>query len=188
MQASFIVASPGVKLPDFPSASQQAVETADLLRQLLDVQREQLAFHRGMAMNNDAVARCKRFLDKWQGEFPEIASVTKTVLPAVERMYLKMIEELTEKLNADDIDEFESEYVLGEFLDKYGTRLNQLSTIINQLSPIADAAPRASSMSPASRRPRAWVECAQIPAKQSACSSSRTLLPVSPSRSDLRRP
>ncbi len=139
MQASFIVASPGVKLPEFPSASQQAVETADLLRQLLDVQREQLAFQRNLAMNNDAVARSRRFLEKWQDEFPEIAGVTKTVLPAVERMYLRMIEELTDKLS-DEADELENEYVLGEFLDKYGARLNQLSTIINNLSPIADAA------------------------------------------------
>jgi len=141
MQASFIVASPGVRLPDFPSASQQAVETADLLRQLIDVQREQLQLSRAVAMNNDAGARWRRFLDKWQAEYPDVATQCKTVLPAVERMYLSMIQDLTERLSGEDVDDLESEYVLNEFLDKYGTRLNQLSVIINQLSPIADAAP-----------------------------------------------
>src|SRR6266404_4557869 len=38
-------------------------------------------------------------------------------------------------------------------------------------SPTAEAAPRADSTSPCSSRPRCCVECAQIPAKQSACNS-----------------
>ena len=47
-------------------------------------------------------------------------------------------------------------------------------------SPTAAAAPTAESMSPASSRSRCWVEWAQIPAKQSAWSSSRTEAPVAP--------
>lgn len=139
MNPSIICASPGIRLPEVSSASQQAVETADLLRQLLDVQREQLALSRAIAMNNDPVLRWRRFLDKWTGEFPDIAHTCKTVLPTIERVYLTMMTELTERLQSDDED-FDSEFVLGEFLDKYGMRLNQLSTIIGQLSPMADAA------------------------------------------------
>ena len=41
-------------------------------------------------------------------------------------------------------------------------------------SPTAEAAARASSTSPSSRSRRSLVECAQTPARQSACSSSRT--------------
>ena len=70
-----------------------------------------------------------------------MAASCKSVLPTIERVYLTMIDELTRKLTDEDADELESEYVLNEFLDKYGTRLQQLSVIINQLTPIADAAP-----------------------------------------------
>jgi hypothetical protein len=141
MQSSIIVASPGLQLPDLPSASQQAVETADLLRQLLDVQREQLHLARVAAMNNDGVARWRRFLDRHAEEFPDIAADCKAVLPTMERTYLRMIRELADRLASDEPDDFDSEYLLGEFLDKYGLRLNQLGTIIGQLSPIADTVP-----------------------------------------------
>ena len=124
-----------------PSASQQAVETADLLRQLIDVQREQLNLARAVAMNADPTLRWRKFLDRWQEEFPGIGQSCKDVLPTMERIYLKMIRELTDRLHSDEVDDFDSEFVLGEFLDKYGMRLNQLGTIIGQLSPIADATP-----------------------------------------------
>ncbi|CAN5396877.1 hypothetical protein BH11PLA2_BH11PLA2_18390 [soil metagenome] len=138
---SIIVASPGFRLPDVPSASQQSIETADLLRQMLDVQREQLAHARQATANADALGRWRRFLDRWKDEFPDIAVTCKQVLPAMERVYLKMIGELADRLNSDEVDDFDSEFVLGEFLDKYGQRLNQLGTIIGQLSPIADTVP-----------------------------------------------
>lgn len=141
MNAPLIVASPGVRLPDVPTASQQAVETADLLRQLIDIQREQLALSRAIILNNDAGLKWRKFLERWQQEFPDIASACKTVLPIMERVYMKMIRELVDRLNSDEVDDFDSEYALGEFLDKYGMRLNQLNTIISQLSPIADTAP-----------------------------------------------
>lgn len=140
MNSSILVTSPGIRLPEIPTASQQAIETADLLRQLIDLQREQLALSRAIAMNNDPILRWRRFLEKWQKEFPEIAINSKSVLPAIERVYLNMMTELTERLASDEIGDFDSEFVLGEFLDKFGMRLNQLSTIIGQLSPMADAA------------------------------------------------
>lgn len=141
MNGPLIVASPGIRLPDVPTASQQAVETADLLRQLIDIQREQLALSRAIVLNNDAGLKWRKFLERWQVEFPDIASACKTVLPTMERVYMKMIRELVDRLNSDEVDDFDSEYALGEFLDKYGMRLNQLNTIISQLSPIADTAP-----------------------------------------------
>src|SRR3954468_22919061 len=99
MNSSVIVTAPPVQLPALPSASQQAVETADLLRQLIDLQKEQLMLARQAAANNDALSRWRRFLDKWAEEFPGIAQDCKAVLPAMERVYLKMIRELTERLH-----------------------------------------------------------------------------------------
>jgi hypothetical protein len=153
MNPSIIVAAPGLRLPDVPSASQQAVETADLLRQLLDVQREQLHCARFLAMNSDGLAKWKKFLDRWTTEFPEIATDCKAALPVMERVYLKMIAELVDRLKTDDPDDFDSEYVLGEFLDRYGQRIHQLGTIIGQLSPIADTVPAAAPETAPAKEP-----------------------------------
>ena len=38
-------------------------------------------------------------------------------------------------------DAFDSEFALGEFLDKFGMKLGQLGQIINQIMPLAEAAP-----------------------------------------------
>ena len=58
----------------------------------------------------------------------------------VERAYLNLIRELTDKLREGGGD-LDDEFVLGEFLDRYGMRLNQLGTILGQLGTLADAAP-----------------------------------------------
>ena len=71
----------------------------------------------------------------------EIGPAAKQVLPVIERVYLKMIQELADKLRGDDPDDLDNEYVLAEFLDRYGMRLSQLGTIMGQLAPIADATP-----------------------------------------------
>ena len=48
---------------------------------------------------------------------------------------------LVHQLCGDDPEDLDNEFVLAEFLDKYGMRLSQLGTIMGQLAPIAEAAP-----------------------------------------------
>jgi hypothetical protein len=107
----------------------------------LDVQKEQLAIAKAAAAGNDPVARWRGFLNRWQADFPDVGPAAKEVLPVVERVYLKLIQELADKLRGDDPEDLDNEYVLAEFLDRYGMRLSQLATIMGQLAPIADATP-----------------------------------------------
>jgi hypothetical protein len=62
-------------------------------------------------------------------------------LPALERTYLGLIRDLTERVNSADIDELDDEFVLSEFLDRFGIRLGQMGNILSQLAPLAEAAP-----------------------------------------------
>jgi hypothetical protein len=135
------VAPPNLKLPAAPPSQLAAGETADLLRQLLDVQKEQLGLAKQAAAAADHQARWRNFLARWQEEFPDVGPACKEVLPVVERAYLRMMLELANRLRGDDPDDLENEYTLAEFLDKYGHRLAQLGTIVSQLSPLADATP-----------------------------------------------
>ena len=57
MSTPIYVNPPGLRLPDAPSQPVAATETADLLRQLLDIQKEQLALARAQAANQDQIAR-----------------------------------------------------------------------------------------------------------------------------------
>jgi hypothetical protein len=141
MSTPIYVTAPGIRLPDAPPAPASVDETADLLRQLLDVQKEQLSLAKAAATAGDGMARWRGFLARWQTEFPDIGPAVKQVLPVIERVYLKMIQELADRLRGDEPDDLDSEFTLAEFLDRYGMRLSQLGTIMSQLAPIAEAAP-----------------------------------------------
>ena len=139
----YVVSSPvqmPADLPPVPSS-----EVGDLLRQMLDVQREQVQLLKSQVAAQDGLAKWRAFLSRWDGEFPNIGGACKEILPVLERAYLGMIRELTDRVRAGERDDLDNEYVMGEFLDRYGTRLGQLGNIISQLSPIADAAPPATT-------------------------------------------
>lgn len=141
MNPPIFVTPPSVQVPDPPPVPLPAAESVELLRQLVEVQKEQLALAKAHAAAADSLGRWRALLARWRDEFPDVGPACKRVLPAFERVYLRMIQELTDRLSGEEADDLENEFALAEFLDKYGMRLAQLGTIIGQLSPIADAAP-----------------------------------------------
>jgi hypothetical protein len=119
-----------------PSLSHEAV---DLLRQLLEVQREQLNHLRASAAAHDNGARWRAFLNRWQDEFPDLSDTCRKALPVLEQTYGKLISELTEHLASNGSDALDNDFALQEFLDRYGMRLGQLGTILNLVAPLAEA-------------------------------------------------
>jgi len=124
-------------LPD-PGPSREVV---DLLRQMISLQQEQVGLLKAQVAGQDSGAKWRTFLARWESEFPNIGNACKQALPALERAYLGMIRELTERVNTADVGDLDDEFVLGEFLDRFGIRLGQLGNILSQLAPLADAAP-----------------------------------------------
>ena len=120
-----------------PSSPERGPDLADLLRQILEVQREQLAYQRAAAAAHDMTARWRAYLSRWDDEFPDLSGGCKKAMPHLERVYGQMITDLSEKVNDDD--GLDSEFAVQEFLDKYGMRLAQLGTILNLVAPLAEA-------------------------------------------------
>jgi hypothetical protein len=112
-------------------------ETVELLRQMLEVQREQLACQRAA---QDMTARWRAFLTRWQSDFPDLADSCRKALPHLERCYGQLLRELTDKLNDEDEQGLDNDFALQEFLDRFGMRLAQLGTILNLVAPLAEAA------------------------------------------------
>lgn len=124
-----------------PSTPAVPGDVIDVLRQILEVQREQLGFQRAAAAAHDMTARWRAFLARWQDEFPDLSEGCRRAMPHLERCYGQMIADLTERLNDDD--GLDNDFAIQEFLDRYGMRLAQLGTIINLVGPLADAGPPA---------------------------------------------
>ena len=114
-----------------------STEVVELLRQMLEVQREQLTYQRTAAAAHDMTARWRAFLSRWSHEFPGLSDACKRTMPMLEKCYGQMISDLTEKLS--DEDALDSDFAVQEFLDRYGMRLAQLGTILNLVAPLAEA-------------------------------------------------
>ena len=141
MDAPIIVSSPILRLPDGPRPLSGAPETADLLRQMVELQREQLGLMRAQQAAADERVRWQNFYNRWAREFPDLPGRCKGVLPAVERAYLELLREVTDRLTGDDALDLDSEFALAEFLDKYGVRLAQLGNILGQVGHLSNVTP-----------------------------------------------
>ena len=129
-------------LPATPAEAPHPVstpETLEVLRQILEVQREQLAYQKAAAAAHDVSSRWRAFLGRWKEDFPGLSEACRKALPALERSYGQLIVELTASLNDQGGDALDNDFALQEFLDRYGMRLAQLGTILNLVGPLADA-------------------------------------------------
>jgi HPt (histidine-containing phosphotransfer) domain-containing protein len=122
-----------------PSDSPPPETSHDLLRQLLDVQRELLALQKQAAAAHDHGSRWRAYLARWQQDFPELPEACKSAVPILERSYGALIAELAEHLRQNGNGSLDNEFVLGEFLDRYGMRLSQLGTILSLVAFLAEA-------------------------------------------------
>jgi hypothetical protein len=137
-------ALPGKGAEPTPAEAPATQDVADLLRQILEIQREQLACLRASAAAHDTTARWRAFLARWQQELPDLSEGCRKAMPLLERSYGHLIHELTSRLTEDAYD-LENEFSLQEFLDRNGMRLAQLGTIINLIAPLGEAAPPSES-------------------------------------------
>jgi len=120
--------------------TESAPELANLLREILETQREQLQLMRAQMASHDAGGRWRAFLERWKDDFGTLPGACKQVLPDLERAYMNLIAELAAHLNEQGEDCTGNEFALGEFLDRYGMRLNQLGSILSLVGPLAEIA------------------------------------------------
>lgn len=130
-----VVTPPIVTLP--PTAPPS--ESAELLRQLLEVQREQLTVLRAQQTAADDRARWRAMYGRHESEFPHLPADCRSALPHLERAYLTAIAELTAELN--DPEAVTSEFTLNELLDRHAPRIGMLWSAMSQVGQLAAAAP-----------------------------------------------
>jgi hypothetical protein len=114
---------------------------AELLRQILEVQKQHLAHAQAWAAANDPGARWRALVARWRADFPDLPDTCREVLPTLERAYGAILESLVQELRQQGNDALDSEFALQDFLDRYGMRLGQLGNILNLVAPLAEAGP-----------------------------------------------
>ncbi len=110
----------------------------ELLRQLLEVQRETLAVQKTMLAAMDGNLRWRTLLQRWREEFPALPAMARDSLPILEKAYASVLSSLVEDLRDKGQDGIDNDFAMQEFLDRYGMRLGQLSQLLNLVSPLAE--------------------------------------------------
>lgn len=156
MQFQFDIASNSATTPATPQP--QPTVTADtvpdLLRQILEVQREHLSqmlevqrehlnYVRQQAQ--DSQARWRNLLARWQNEHPAFTENCKQAYPLLEKAYVQMLAGMTEDLAEQGNEALDSEFTVQEFLDRFGMRIGQLSHLLSVIGPLAEAAHQSES-------------------------------------------
>jgi len=123
--------------PDSPPVVAPQNELSEILKQILEIQKEMLNHQRAALAAHDHAARWKSFISRWPDDFPGLPEMSKNALPHLEKAYGKMIYDIVERIS-DDSDCIDNEFGLQEFLDRYGMRLAQIGTLLNLVAPLAD--------------------------------------------------
>jgi hypothetical protein len=138
MQTQFDVTSYAAPVAPKPVESSVA-EVAELLRQLLEVQRDQLTQMRNHAASQDTSARWRTLMARWRDEFPGLPQGCKAALPILEKAYGAILANLVDELSDQGDQALDNDFALQEFLDRYGMRLGQLGNLLNLVGPLAEA-------------------------------------------------
>jgi hypothetical protein len=134
--------TPSIEPPKEQSSSGEAVH---LLRQVVEMQREQIMLLRAIAVAHDAGARWRTFLGRWRDDFPDLSDGSRDAIQILERSYAAMMAELVEHLRQNGSGALDTDFSMQEFLDRYGMRLAQLGTILNLIGPLAEASAQGES-------------------------------------------
>jgi hypothetical protein len=125
--------------PRYDPPAAAAAEPTELLRQLIELQKEQLAQLQAMTALLNSAIRWRMFLDRWRNDLPGLASACRRTVPHLERTFGQLLLELAEHLDEQGEEAFRSDFDLQEFLDRYASRLAQLGSILNAVAPLAEA-------------------------------------------------
>jgi hypothetical protein len=82
-------------------------------------------------------------LNQWRNAHPQLSAACRQAAEALSRVQIEYLDRMTDEINDSSEDMVEGDFVLNEFIDRYGPRLAHLNGVIQvlaQLSSIANPA------------------------------------------------
>ena len=76
-------------------------------------------------------------LNQWRNAHPALASACRDAAEALTRVQIEYLERMTEEINDTSDDMVEGEFLLNEFVDRYGPRLAHLNGVIQVLGQLS---------------------------------------------------
>lgn len=122
-----------------PSAPPQQIMIA-LLQQLVAGQQRQTKLLEDLVDQHNASQRQRQTeLGQWRQANPHLARSCKEAAEALSGVQTRFLEGLTEEIQDNSESYVDSEFMLGEFIDRYGPRLAHLNGVLQMLSQLSHA-------------------------------------------------
>jgi hypothetical protein len=132
---SQVEVSPGTQ-PRSVISSQS--EQADLLRDVLNAQERtnELLEDLVATMATQQKQRASE-LHQWRNAHPKLAVACREAAEALSRVQIEYLDRMTDDINDQSEDMVDGEFVLNEFIDRYGPRLAHLNGVIQVLAQLS---------------------------------------------------
>jgi hypothetical protein len=113
-------------------------EQTDLLRDVLNAQERtnELLEDLVSVMANNQKQRASE-LHQWRNAHPNLAAACREAAEALSRVQIEYLNRLTDDVNEQSEDLVDGEFVLNEFIDRYGPRLAHLNGVIQVLAQLS---------------------------------------------------
>jgi hypothetical protein len=132
-----------------PSGLEPGAEQTRLLREILnaqDRQNELLQELVGQIGSNHRQRQAE--LGQWKQANPRLARNCKAAADALGKVQAEFLQNLTREVNDTADDMLDGDFVLNEFIDRYGPRLAHLNGVLQVLSQLSSVPNPASSNQP----------------------------------------
>jgi hypothetical protein len=113
-------------------------EQSELLREILAAQdrTNELLEDLGSTLAANQKQRASE-LHQWRNAHPTLAGACREAAEALTRVQIEYLERMTAEINYSSEDMVEGEFVLNEFIDRFGPRLAHLNGVIQVLAQLS---------------------------------------------------
>ena len=131
-------------------SSSGAVEQAELLREVLAAQdrTNEILEELVSVMATQQKQRAQE-LHQWRNANPRLAESCRNAAEALSRVQVEYLDRMTEEINDTAEDLVDGEFVLNEFVDRFGPRLAHLNGVIQVLAQLSSTPAAANQADPA---------------------------------------
>jgi hypothetical protein len=131
---SQVEVSPGAH----PRSVSSRDEQIDLLRDVLNAQERtnELLEDLVATMATQQKQRASE-LHQWRNAHPKLAAACREAAEALSRVQIEYLDRMTDDINDQSDDMVDGEFVLNEFIDRYGPRLAHLNGVIQVLAQLS---------------------------------------------------
>ncbi len=124
--------------PSQPLSSERMM--IELLRQLISGQQQQNRLIEELVQQNAAANKQRAHeLQQWKDANPELAKSCHRAAEALSRVQTRFLDHLTEEIEDTQEHLVEGEFMLNEFVDRFGPRLAHLNGVLQVLAQLGDA-------------------------------------------------